>query len=36
MKGWSGLLLATLLIIYLPGLGHGFIKDDFVWIASNS
>ena len=35
MKGWSGLLLATLLVIYLPGLGHGFIKDDFVWIASN-
>ena len=35
MKGWSGLLLATLLAIYLPGLGHGFIKDDFVWIASN-
>ena len=35
MKRWSGLLLATLLVIYLPGLGHGFIKDDFVWIASN-
>ena len=32
---WSGLLLLTLLAIYLPGLGHGFIKDDFVWIASN-
>ena len=35
MKGWWGLLIATLLAIYLPGLGHGFIKDDFVWIASN-
>ena len=35
MKGWSGLLLAMLLVIYLPGLGHGFIKDDFVGIASN-
>ena len=32
---WSGLLLLALLLIYLPGLGHGFIKDDFVWIASN-
>ncbi len=35
MKSWWGLLAATLLAIYLPGLGHGFIKDDFVWIASN-
>ena len=24
-----------LLVIYLPDLGHGFIKDDFVWIESN-
>ena len=31
----SGLLLLALLAIYLPGLGHGFIKDDFVWIASS-
>ena len=31
----SGLLLATLLAVYLPGLGQGFIKDDFVWIGSN-
>ncbi len=35
MKGWSLLLLATLLAIYLPGLGQGFIKDDFIWIVSN-
>ena len=32
---WSGLLLLVLLVIYLPDLGHGFVKDDFVWIASN-
>ena len=32
---WSGLLLLALLVIYLPDLGHGFIKDDFVWIESN-
>ncbi len=32
---WSGLLLLALLAIYLPRIGHGFIKDDFVWIASN-
>lgn len=32
---WPGLLLLTLLAIYLPGIGRGFIKDDFVWIAQN-
>ena len=32
---WSGLLAAALLAIYLPGIGRGFIKDDFVWIAQN-
>ncbi len=33
---WGGLgLLAVLLVIYLPALGHGFIKDDFAWIASS-
>jgi hypothetical protein len=31
----SALLLLALLVIYLPGLGHGFIKDDFVWIAES-
>lgn len=35
MRIWCGLLLLALLAIYLPDLGHGFIKDDFVWIASN-
>lgn len=35
MRTWTGLLLLALLVIYLPDLGHGFIKDDFVWIASN-
>ena len=31
---WPG-LLATLLLIYLPDIGHGFIKDDFVWIVTS-
>ena len=35
MRVWTGLLPATLFAIYLPGIGRGFIKDDFVWIASN-
>lgn len=35
MAIWRGLLLLVLLVIYLPDLGHGFIKDDFVWIESN-
>ena len=26
---------AVFLLTYLPGLGRGFIKDDFAWIASN-
>lgn len=26
---------AVFLVTYLPGLGRGFIKDDFAWIASN-
>ena len=34
-RNWSGLLLLALLVIYLPDLGHGFIKDDFVWIEQN-
>ena len=28
-------ITAVFLITYLPSLGHGFIKDDFAWIASN-
>ena len=33
---WGALgLLVVLLVIYLPALGHGFIKDDFAWIASS-
>ena len=34
---WRAALEATavFLITFLPGLGHGFIKDDFAWIASN-
>ena len=36
-RAWIGpvLLVAALLAIYLPGVGRGFIKDDFVWIAQN-
>ncbi len=26
-------LLAALLLIYVPDVGHGFVKDDYVWIA---
>ena len=36
MRIWTGLLLLALLVIYLPDLGHGFIKDDFVWIEANA
>ena len=34
---WRAALEATavFLLTYLPGLGRGFIKDDFAWIASN-
>jgi hypothetical protein len=31
----GGLLLAAFLVIYLPDVGHGFIKDDFGWIAGS-
>jgi hypothetical protein len=27
------LLVGTFLLVYLPAIGHGFIKDDFMWIA---
>jgi hypothetical protein len=30
-----GLLLAALCIIYVPAVGHGFVKDDVVWIANS-
>jgi hypothetical protein len=29
-------LLAAALAIYVPAVGHGFVKDDFGWIASSS
>jgi hypothetical protein len=31
----GALLLAAFLLIYLPGIGHGFIKDDFAWVAGS-
>ena len=34
-RGWAGLLCLALLVIYLPAVGHGFIKDDFAWIAES-
>jgi hypothetical protein len=29
----SALLATALALIYVPSVGHGFVKDDFVWIA---
>jgi hypothetical protein len=29
----SALLVTALASIYVPSVGHGFVKDDFVWIA---
>jgi hypothetical protein len=31
----AAVLLAAFLVIYLPDVGHGFIKDDFGWIAGS-
>jgi len=31
----AGVLCSAFLVIYLPDIGHGFIKDDFVWILSS-
>jgi hypothetical protein len=31
----AGVLCSAFLVIYLPDLGHGFLKDDFVWILSS-
>ena len=31
----AGVLCAAFLLIYLPDIGHGFLKDDFVWILSS-
>ena len=35
MYAAAAVLLAAFLVIYLPDVGHGFIKDDFRWIASS-
>lgn len=32
----SAVLLLGFLAIYLPSIGHGFIKDDFAWILSSA
>ena len=34
-RAWATLLGLALLVIYAPALGHGFIKDDFAWIADS-
>jgi hypothetical protein len=31
----AAVLCTAFLVIYLPDLGHGFLKDDFVWILSS-
>jgi hypothetical protein len=31
----AAVLCAAFLVIYLPDIGHGFLKDDFVWILSS-
>jgi len=31
----AGFFVALLLVIYLPGLGHGLIRDDYAWIAGS-
>jgi len=31
----GGVLCTAFLIIYAPDIGHGFVKDDFVWILSS-
>ena len=35
MYAAAAVLLAAFLVIYLPDVGHGFIKDDFGWIAAS-
>jgi hypothetical protein len=29
----AAILLTALVLIYVPDVGHGFVKDDYVWIA---
>jgi hypothetical protein len=31
----GGVLCLAFLVIYAPDIGHGFVKDDFVWILSS-
>jgi hypothetical protein len=31
----AGVLCSAFFVIYLPDIGHGFVKDDFVWILSS-
>jgi hypothetical protein len=31
----AAVLCSAFLVIYLPDIGHGFLKDDFVWILSS-
>ena len=31
----AGVLCTAFLVVYLPDVGHGFVKDDFFWILSS-
>lgn len=32
---WAAWLSLAMVVIYAPAIGHGFIKDDFAWIADS-
>ncbi|MGH9257662.1 MAG: hypothetical protein ACRD3C_24145 [Vicinamibacterales bacterium] len=36
LRKTAGVLIAAFLAIYVPDLGHGFIKDDFGWIRTSA
>jgi hypothetical protein len=32
---WFGAIVLWLIVVYGPGIGHGFVKDDVAWVAAN-
>jgi hypothetical protein len=32
---WFGAIVLWLLVVYGPGIGHGFVKDDVAWVSAN-
>jgi len=32
---WFGAIVLWVLVVYGPGIGHGFVKDDVAWVAAN-